>query len=74
MEYETVVIIQKHNTDSHSGRSSFAAVAKDVLSAKQWIQDEVDHKHDNGNRYVQGKDADWWIQYGTFSLNTVVVH
>jgi hypothetical protein len=71
---ETVVVIIQNDTDSMVGRSWFRAVAKDEAAAKQWIQDEVDHKHDNGNRYAQGQTADWWIQYRTFDLKTVTVH
>ncbi len=74
MHNNTVVVILRGNPESYNGRESFAAVAADETAAKQWIQDEVDHKHDNGNMYARGKSADWWLQYGSFRLITVPVH
>lgn len=71
---ETVVVILQNETDSMSGRSWFRAVAANKEAAKQWVQNEVDHKHESGHQYAQGKTADWWIEYGTFSLKTVPVH
>jgi hypothetical protein len=71
---ETVIVIEQHDVDSMNGFAVFRALATDVTAAKRWIQDEVDGKHKAGHRYMQGKDADWWIQYGTFSLKETQVH
>lgn len=70
----TVTLIMRHDTDSYNGRSSMAAIASDEAAAKRWIQDEVDGKHGPGWTYMQGKDADWWIEYGTFSLVPTIVN
>lgn len=69
-----MVVVKRHQTDTyHAGPPVFCVVAVNERAAKQWIQDEVDGKHNSGNRYAQGKDADWWIEYGTFSLTKVDV-
>lgn len=69
-----VYIIFKNDADSSNSTSKFAAVARDIPAAMKWIQDEVDGKHENGNRYAKGKDAQWWINNGWFSLKMVSIH
>ena len=70
-----VVVIERHVVDSYSGPPPmFCAVAVDEVAAKLWIEDEVDGKHKSGHRYAEGKTADWWIQYGTFSLTPTEVY
>lgn len=69
-----VVVIKRHTTDSWAGPPPiFVAVAENEYAAKQWIQDEVDGKHNSGCSYASGQSADWWIEYGTFSLMWVEV-
>lgn len=69
-----VVVVRRHVVDSWNvPPPEICAVAIDIEAAKQWIQDEVDHKHDYSNTYMQGKNADWWIEYGIFSLLVVEV-
>lgn len=69
----TAIVIKAHETESYNaGPGRFCAVAKDEEAAKRWIQDEVDRKHGE-TAYMQGKDADWWIEYGAFSLTEVEV-
>lgn len=69
-----VIVIKRHVTDSWNPPNPiFLAVASDEKAAKSWIQDEVDMNHDSGHSYMQGKDADWWIAQGTFSLTSIKV-
>ena len=70
----TVTVIHHRDVDSYTGLSIFVAVAADEDAARQWIQDEVDGRHTSGNQYMKGQSADWWIQYGTFSLTSIEVH
>lgn len=69
-----VYVIKRHETDSwNAGPPVFCAVAGSQESALRWIQDEVDHKHDSGHRYMQGKPAQRWVDYGTFSIKETEV-
>lgn len=74
-EPPSTVVVKRHETDSwNAGPPVFCVVASSEGAAKAWIQDEVDGKHDDsGHRYAQGKDADWWLKYGTFSITPVEV-
>lgn len=67
-----VIVVERNVTDSWNAPPPvFLAVAKSENAAKKWIQDEVDGHHNTSHSYMQGKDADWWIAQGTFSLKSV---
>lgn len=69
-----VIVILQSDPASSQGGSSFKAVALDREAALRWVQDEVDQKHDTGHQYMQGKNAEWWInEYPVFELRTVDV-
>lgn len=69
-----VVLIKRHVTDSWNPPPPVCvAVAADEDAAKRWIQDEVDGKHESTHSYMKGKDADWWIKYGTFTLTPATI-
>ena len=68
-----VVVIKRHSPDGFTS-PIFMAIAQDVYAAKIWIKDEVDGLHTSPKHsYMQGKDAEWWIEDGIFSLTTVEV-
>jgi hypothetical protein len=71
-----VTVIKQHDPDSWSGGPGiFRAVADSEEHARQWIQDEVDGKHpDSGHSYASGQSVDWWIKYGTFTLEDAVLY
>jgi len=70
-----LVAVKKHDPDSLQGRDVFLVVCTNETAAKKWIQEEVDGKHpDSKTTYMQGQTADWWIQQGYFSLNTIELH
>lgn len=70
-----VYVVNRYHTDSwNSPPPSMRAIADSFETAKRWIQDEVDGKHKDSNwSYMEGKDADWWLAYGTFSIKEVNV-
>lgn len=70
----TVVAIWYHELNSWNGRDHIMAVAENDEAAMRWLQDEVDEKHSNGTSYMQGETAQWWINYGTFSLKPMELH
>lgn len=69
-----IYVVQHHTVDSWNGPPpTFAAVGIDEEAAKVWIQDEVDGKHQSSHSYAQGHTADWWLEYGAFSIKKVEV-
>jgi hypothetical protein len=69
-----VVVIKRHAIDSwNPPPPTLLAITSDIDVARRWIQEEVDGVHKSGHTYMQGKDADWWLEQGVFSLTSMEV-